>query len=63
MSFSLTIVFALVVVWLGLGFAYFSVYPVGFYVTSFGFGIYVLAAAARALGHRFRSAGARYQVA
>jgi zinc/manganese transport system permease protein len=62
-SFALTILFGLLVVWLGLGFAYFSVYPVGFYVTSIGFGIYVLAAAARALGHRFRSTGAHYQVA
>jgi zinc/manganese transport system permease protein len=62
-SFALTILFGLLVVWLGLGFAYFSIYPVGFYVTSFGFGIYVLAAAARAVGHHVRPAGSRFQVA
>jgi zinc/manganese transport system permease protein len=58
-SFALTLVFGLLVVWLGLGFAYYSVYPVGFYVTSFGFGIYVLAAAGRALSHRFSRAKLR----
>jgi zinc/manganese transport system permease protein len=57
-SFSLTIVLALVVVWLGLGFAYFSVYPVGFYVTTFGFAMYVLAAASRAIRQRLVRAGA-----
>ena len=39
----LSIVFALVVVWLGLGVAYFSIYPVGFYVTSFAFALYLAA--------------------
>jgi zinc/manganese transport system permease protein len=33
---------ALVVTWLGLALAYFSVYPVGFYVTSLSFGLYLL---------------------
>jgi zinc/manganese transport system permease protein len=33
---------ALVVTWLGLAIAYFSIYPVGFYVTSLSFGLYVL---------------------
>lgn len=55
-SFVLTIVFALVIVWVGLGVAYFSVYPVGFYVTSIGFGIYLVASgyrlAAERLGRR-----------
>jgi zinc/manganese transport system permease protein len=46
-SFVLTIVFALVIVWVGLGIAYFSVYPVGFYVTTIGFGLYVLASGYR----------------
>ncbi len=36
--------FALLVVWLGLGIAYFSPYPVGFWTTTFAFGLYVLAA-------------------
>ena len=48
LSFGLTIIFGLAIVWLGLGVAYFSVYPVGFFVTTFGFGLYLLAAAARA---------------
>jgi zinc/manganese transport system permease protein len=42
----LSVVFALVIVWLGLGVAYFSPYPVGFWTTTFAFGLYVLAAAA-----------------
>ena len=46
-SFGLTILFGLLIVWLGLGVAYFSIYPVGFFVTTFGFGIFVLAAAVR----------------
>ncbi|HVB43842.1 MAG TPA: metal ABC transporter permease [Streptosporangiaceae bacterium] len=47
LSFGLTIVIALAVVWLGLAAAYFSVYPVGFYITTFGFAGYVLAALAQ----------------
>ena len=38
----LSVVFALAIVWLGLGVAYFSIYPVGFYTTTFAFGLYVL---------------------
>ena len=48
-SLGLSVVLARVIVWLGLGVAYFSVYPVGFYVTTFGFAGYVLAASGRAL--------------
>jgi zinc/manganese transport system permease protein len=48
----LSVVFALVVVWLGLGVAYFSIYPVGFYVTSFAFALYVAARLARAIRTR-----------
>jgi zinc/manganese transport system permease protein len=44
----LTIVFALVVVWVGLGIAYFSIYPVGFYTTTFAFGLYLLVRILRA---------------
>jgi zinc/manganese transport system permease protein len=43
-SLALSVVFALLVVWLGLGVAYFSPYPVGFWTTTFAFGLYVLAA-------------------
>jgi zinc/manganese transport system permease protein len=32
----------LAVTWAGLAIAYFSIYPVGFYVTSLSFGLYVL---------------------
>jgi zinc/manganese transport system permease protein len=51
-SFGLTILLGLLIVWLGLGVAYFSIYPVGFFVTTFGFGIFALAAAARIAGAR-----------
>jgi zinc/manganese transport system permease protein len=44
---ALSVCFALVIVWLGLGIAYFSIYPVGFYITTFAFGLYVLLRAGR----------------
>lgn len=37
----LSVGLALLVIWLGLGIAYFSPYPVGFWVTSLSFGLYV----------------------
>jgi zinc/manganese transport system permease protein len=43
----LSVVFALLTIWLGLAIAYFSVYPVGFYVTTTGFVIYLLARVSR----------------
>jgi zinc/manganese transport system permease protein len=43
----LSVVFALVTIWLALAIAYFSIYPVGFYVTTIGFLIYVVARATR----------------
>jgi zinc/manganese transport system permease protein len=36
------VVFAFAIGWLGLGIAYFSVYPVGFYITTLAFGLYVV---------------------
>jgi hypothetical protein len=54
----LSVVFALFVVWLGLGVAYFSIYPVGFYVTSFAFALYLLARLARAARARRRHGAA-----
>jgi zinc/manganese transport system permease protein len=39
----LSVSIALAVTWLGLALAYFSIYPVGFFITSLAFGIYVLA--------------------
>jgi len=41
----LSVVLALAVTWLGLALAYFSIYPVGFYITSISFALYVLARA------------------
>ncbi len=49
LSFVLTVILGLVTVWLGLGAAYFSVYPVGFFVSTIGFAIYVLATLWRAV--------------
>lgn len=43
LSLALSVVFALLVIWLGLGISYFSIYPLGFFVTSFGFALYVTA--------------------
>jgi zinc/manganese transport system permease protein len=48
----LTIAIGLTVTWLGLALAYFSIYPVGFYVTSLAFAAYVAARAVRAVGGR-----------
>jgi zinc/manganese transport system permease protein len=41
-SLALAVALALAVTWLGLAIAYFSPYPVGFWVTSLSFGLYVL---------------------
>jgi zinc/manganese transport system permease protein len=45
----LAIGIALAVTWVGLGLAYFSIYPVGFYVTSLAFALYLCARAWRAV--------------
>ena len=47
----LSVAFALLIVWLGLATAYFSIYPVGFYVTSLAFAVYLIA---RVLGRARR---------
>jgi zinc/manganese transport system permease protein len=44
-SFAMTLAFGVVVVWLGLGAAYFSTYPVGFFVTTFAFALYLMSLA------------------
>jgi zinc/manganese transport system permease protein len=46
------VVIALLVTWLGLGVAYFSVYPIGFYVSTFAFAGFVLATGWRVLATR-----------
>jgi zinc/manganese transport system permease protein len=61
-SFALTIVLSLAITWLSLGVAYFSVYPVGFFVTTFGFATFVLAAVVRAVTARFGSLHRRRQL-
>ncbi|HEY5193253.1 MAG TPA: metal ABC transporter permease [Solirubrobacteraceae bacterium] len=43
LSLLLSVVFALLVMWLGLAVSYFSIYPLGFFITSFGFVLYVVA--------------------
>jgi zinc/manganese transport system permease protein len=55
LGLALGVVFALVIVWLGLGIAYFSIYPVGFYVTSIAFATYLAARLARAIANRRRA--------
>jgi zinc/manganese transport system permease protein len=51
LGLALSVLLALLVTWLGLALAYFSIYPVGFYVTSLAFGLYLLARLGRALRH------------
>jgi zinc/manganese transport system permease protein len=43
LSLVLTVALGLLVVWLGLGIAYFSIYPAGFFIATVSFAIYVLA--------------------
>ena len=47
-----SVAIALVVTWLGLGVAYFSIYPIGFYVSSFAFAGFVFATGWRAIAIR-----------
>jgi zinc/manganese transport system permease protein len=42
LGIALSVAIALAVTWLGLALAYFSIYPVGFYVTSLSFAVYVV---------------------
>lgn len=51
-SLAITMALGLLITWLGLVVAYFSVYPVGFFITTFGFAAYVLAVIARAAAER-----------
>jgi zinc/manganese transport system permease protein len=52
LGLALSVAIALLVTWLGLGIAFFSPYPVGFWVTSLSFGLFVVARVARALAGR-----------
>jgi zinc/manganese transport system permease protein len=53
----LSVAIALAVTWLGLGIAYYSPYPIGFWITSIAFGMFVVARIARLVPKR------RWQVA
>lgn len=55
----LSVAIALVVAWLGLAAAYFSIYPVGFYTTTFALAAYVLAWAGRAAHRRLATRNQR----
>jgi zinc/manganese transport system permease protein len=48
-SLLLTVTLGILITWIGLALAYFYNYPVGFYITSVAFTVYVLARVARAL--------------
>jgi zinc/manganese transport system permease protein len=52
LGMALSVGLALAVTWIGLALAYFSIYPVGFFVTSLSFGLYVLVRGGRALATR-----------
>jgi zinc/manganese transport system permease protein len=54
LGIALSVAIAVAVTWLGLALAYFSIYPVGFYVTSLSFALYVLVRVGRTLAHRRR---------
>jgi zinc/manganese transport system permease protein len=49
---ALSVAIAVGVTWLGLALAYFSIYPVGFYVTSLSFALYVLVRVGRVVARR-----------
>ncbi|TKA12833.1 metal ABC transporter permease [Actinacidiphila oryziradicis] len=51
-SLALSVLIALAVTWLGLITAYYSPYPIGFYVTTFAFAAYVLARLGRLAARR-----------
>ena len=54
-AFALTIGLSLMFVWVGLAIAYFSLYPVGFFVTSLAFGSYLGIRIVKAVGARLRA--------
>jgi zinc/manganese transport system permease protein len=51
-SLALSVVFGLLVTWLGLALAYFYGYPVGFHITTIAFAIYVVVRLSRSLAER-----------
>jgi zinc/manganese transport system permease protein len=57
---ALSVGIALGVTWLGLGAAYFSPYPIGFFITTFAFTGWVIATLGAAAGGRLPRAAARF---
>jgi zinc/manganese transport system permease protein len=55
LGIALSVAIALAVTWLGLALAYFSIYPVGFYVTSLSFALYVVVRLVRVVAARRRA--------
>jgi zinc/manganese transport system permease protein len=51
-SIALSVAIAVAVTWLGLAAAYYSAYPIGFFVTTFGFAVFTLAQIVPRLGRR-----------
>jgi len=56
-SFVLTIVLALAITWVALAAAYFSVYPIGFFVTTIGLGVFVVVTVAQSAKVRIQRRG------
>lgn len=59
LSLLLSVVIGLLVTWLALAVAFYSAYPIGFYVTTLAFAVYVIARAVRALRAGGRGASVR----
>jgi len=49
---ALTVVLSLLFTWTGLAVAYFTIYPVGFFITTLAFGVYVVIRSAKAMSGR-----------
>jgi len=62
-SLALTVILGVAIAWVGLALAYFYNYPVGFYITTVAFTIYVIARVARAVIDRPTRSGRRRSVA
>jgi zinc/manganese transport system permease protein len=58
LSLALSVLIAVLVTWVGLSAAYFSVYPIGFFVSTLAFAVYLVAQLARSAG-RSRAGRAR----
>jgi zinc/manganese transport system permease protein len=52
LGFALTVALSLLFVWVGLAIAYFSLYPVGFFITTLAFGTYLCIRIVKAVGAR-----------